>query len=102
MKTNGKNKSAEPGKELTAWIQSPHIIRVPSNEEEYDELVAILDHLLDTTDINDDTPAAALVDVIGTLIEQYEDVHVPELASVSQPKSVRRIPKPKPRKKVVS
>ncbi len=91
MKANGKTKAKEPLGELTAWVQAPHVIRVPSNEAEYDELVAILDQLLDSTNVNADTPAAALVDVIGSLIEQYEDKHVPELSSILDKKKPQRL-----------
>jgi hypothetical protein len=81
MKTNGKTKSRTDERAVMAWTPTSHIINVPSNEAEYKELVAVLDYLLDTSDPDEQSPASALVDMIGALIESYENANVPELAS---------------------
>ena len=77
---------------VIAW--TPHIINVPANEAEYNELVAVLDYLLDTSDLEERSPASALVDMIGDLIEYYENANVPELSTLRQTKSrtIRRTP----------
>jgi HTH-type transcriptional regulator/antitoxin HigA len=46
---------------------------------EYRELVELLDQLTDTVGENEGHPLASLMDVLGVLIEKYEDEHVPEL-----------------------
>ena len=53
-------------------------------EEEYEQLVAVLDQLIDEVGNDEDQPLAALMEVIGVLIERYEDEHVPELTSPDQ------------------
>ena len=51
-------------------------------ENDYQQLVAILDGLIDTVGENEDHILASLMDFIGTLIENYEDAHVPELSEI--------------------
>ena len=48
-------------------------------ESDYQGLVTILDGLIDIVGQNEDHILASLMDFIGTLIENYEDKHVPEL-----------------------
>ncbi len=82
-KTNGKTKGNvasivdDAPAPLVAWAPSSHLINIPANEAEYNELVAVLDYLLDTSDPDEQSPASALVDMIGSLIESYENIHVP-------------------------
>lgn len=42
-------------------------------------LVGVLDGLIDIVGEDENHPLASLMDVIGVLIEKYEDEHVPEL-----------------------
>jgi HTH-type transcriptional regulator / antitoxin HigA len=51
------------------------------DDEYYDRLVAVLDTLIDTVGEDEHHPLASLLEVIGTLIEKYEDEHVPELTA---------------------
>lgn len=46
---------------------------------EIDQLVDILDQLIDEVGENESHPLASLMEIIGVLIEKYEDEHVPEL-----------------------
>ncbi len=46
--------------------------------EEYERLVAILDELIDIVGEDEAHPLASLMEIIGVLIERYEDEHVPE------------------------
>ena len=45
-------------------------------------LVAVLDDLIDVVGENENHPLAFLMEVIGVLIEKYEDSHVPELTEL--------------------
>lgn len=45
----------------------------------YDHLVSILDKLIDEVGEDENHPLASLMEVIGVLIEKYEDENVPEL-----------------------
>lgn len=42
-------------------------------------LVGVLDGLIDIVGEDENHPLASLMDVVGALIEKYEDEHVPEL-----------------------
>lgn len=63
---------------FTIWPSVAPFVYVPHTEEEYEQLVAMLDNLIDQVGQNEDHPLASLMEVIGTLIEKYEDEHVPE------------------------
>ena len=52
----------------------------PHNEREYEALVELLDALIDRVGEDETHPLASLMEVVGSLIERYEDEHVPELA----------------------
>ena len=51
----------------------------PHTEAEYDRLVSLLDRLVD--EVGEDESPASLMEIVGVLIEKYEDEHVPELSS---------------------
>jgi HTH-type transcriptional regulator / antitoxin HigA len=53
---------------------------VPHYEEEYQQLVALLDSMIDEVGEDESHPLASLMEIVGVLIEKYEDEHVPELA----------------------
>ena len=63
-----------------AWPPISHAVRVPHTEGDYRELVELLDRVTDEVGEDEDHPLASLTDVLGVLIEKYEDEHVPELA----------------------
>ena len=50
-------------------------------ESEYQRLVTVLDDLIDVVGEDENHSLASLIEVIGVLIEKYEDKHVPELSS---------------------
>jgi len=52
---------------------------VPHNVVEYERLVSVLDQLIDEVGSDEAHSSASLMEVIGVLIEKYEDEHVPEL-----------------------
>ena len=58
------------------------VVFVPHAENEYQQLVDLLDDLIDVVGENENHPLASLMEVIGVLIEKYEDEHIPELTEV--------------------
>ncbi len=64
------------------WPMLAPVVFVPHEEREYQQLVEMLDNLIDVVGENEDHPLASLMEVIGVLIEKYEDEHVPELTEV--------------------
>jgi HTH-type transcriptional regulator/antitoxin HigA len=52
---------------------------VPHNQKEYDRLVNILDGLIDEVGENESHPLASLMETLGSLIESYENQHIPEI-----------------------
>ncbi|MFM5926005.1 MAG: hypothetical protein ACKPJ9_02715 [Dolichospermum sp.] len=64
---------------ITAWSSIAENIFVPHTEEEYEHLVNILDTLIDQIGEDESHSLASLMEVIGVLIENYENEHIPEL-----------------------
>jgi HTH-type transcriptional regulator / antitoxin HigA len=62
-----------------AWPPISHAVRVPHTEEDYRELVELLDRVTDEVGQDENHPLASLMDVLGVLIQKYEDEQVPEL-----------------------
>ena len=73
-------KNLNLGRTTDAWSSIAGKIYVPHSEEEYQQLVALLDSLIDEVGENESHPLASLMEIVGVLIEKYEDEHVPELA----------------------
>jgi len=67
-------------KVFEAWPEVRPALYVPRSEREYRQLVKLLDRLIDEVGENEDHPLASMMDVIGVLIEKYEDEHVPVLS----------------------
>jgi HTH-type transcriptional regulator/antitoxin HigA len=61
------------------WPALAPIVTVPHGEDEYQQLVDFLDALIDVVGEDETHPLASLMEVVGVLIERYEDEHVPEL-----------------------
>ena len=66
-------------KAFQAWPQVEPTMRVPHNEREYRQLVRLLDRLIDEVGENESHPLASMMEVLGVLIEKYEDEHVAEI-----------------------
>ena len=62
-----------------AWPSLAKILYVPHDEAEYERLIDVLDQLIDQIGNDETHPLASLMEVIGVLIEKYEDEHIPEL-----------------------
>jgi HTH-type transcriptional regulator / antitoxin HigA len=70
---------AELEKVTKAWPPISRAVRVPHTDPDYRELVELLDRVTDDVGENENHPLASLMDVLGVLIQKYEDEHVPEL-----------------------
>lgn len=70
---------AELEKVTKAWPPLSRAVRVPHTETDYRELVELLDRITDEVGEDENHPLASLMDVLGVLIQKYEDEHVPEL-----------------------
>jgi len=68
-------------KTADAWSSLAGAVFVPHTEEEYRKLVALLDGLIDEVGEDESHPLASLMEIVGVLIEKYEDEHVPQLAT---------------------
>lgn len=69
------------GRTLQAWPALSRLVYVPHTEEEYGRLVALLDTLIDAVGEDETHPLASLTEIVGVLIEQYEEEHVSELTN---------------------
>ena len=61
------------------WLNLTDTLFVLHTEEQYNKLVKFLDKLIDEVGENESHPLASLMEIIGILIEQYENNHIPEL-----------------------
>lgn len=66
-------------KVIDLWPNLADTIFVPRTETEYNRLVAMLDDLIDEVGENEAQPLASLMEIIGVLIEHYENVPRPIL-----------------------
>jgi HTH-type transcriptional regulator/antitoxin HigA len=64
---------------LNKWQPLSGTLYVPHNNVEYEKLVALLDDLVDEIGEDESHPLASLMEVVGVLVEKYEDENVPEL-----------------------
>ena len=58
------------------------VLYVPHTEKEYQETVALLDNLTDQVGEDETHPLTSLMEVLGVLIEKYEDDHIPEITAI--------------------
>ena len=61
------------------WPNITPILFVPTTPDEYHQLVGILNQLIDEVGNNETHPLASLMEVVGALVEQYDDHHADEL-----------------------
>ena len=66
----------------SAWPSLTNVLFVPHTEQDYERLVGILDTLIDVVGEQETHPLASLMEIIGVLIEKYEDEHIPELSDL--------------------
>lgn len=68
-------------KTTNAWSSLAGTVFVPHSEDEYRRLVALLDNLIDEVGEDEAHPLASLMEIVGVLIQNYEDQNVPELTT---------------------
>ena len=81
-KTNGMSKkmpTIDIEKTRQDWKNLKQILFIPRNESEYEQLVIMLDNLIDEIGENENHPLASLMEILGILIENYEQENVPQL-----------------------
>lgn len=66
-------------KTAAAWSSLADTVFVPHSEKEYRQLVGLLDRLIDEVGEDESHPLASLMEIVGVLVQHYEDQHVPEL-----------------------
>jgi HTH-type transcriptional regulator/antitoxin HigA len=66
----------------TIWPSLNGVLYVPHTEKEYQETVKLLDSLIDQVHEDENHPLASLMEILGVLIEKYEDEHVPEITTM--------------------
>lgn len=64
---------------LSHWPEVSRAVFVPHTATEYERLVALLDELIDEVGNDESHRLASLMEIVGSLIEQYEDERVPVL-----------------------
>ena len=65
----------------TAWNPVSSFLFVPHDEAGYKTLVGLLDELIDEVGEDETHQLSSLMELVGTLIEKYEDEHVPEFTA---------------------
>ncbi len=68
---------------LGTWPVLSNLIYVPHTEEEYEQLVAFLDSLIDEVGEDESHALASLMEIVGVLIERYEEKYVPQITAES-------------------
>jgi HTH-type transcriptional regulator / antitoxin HigA len=64
------------------WNDFSKFVHVLHNEYDYQNAVELLDNLIDTVGENENHPLASLMELVGVLIEQYEDNNIPEITLI--------------------
>ena len=73
--------SLDVNRTVSAWSSLADTVFVPHSLEEYRQLVALLDSLIDEVGEDEKHPLASLMEIVGVLIQNYEAEHVPELTT---------------------
>ena len=60
------------------WPSISMILHSPSNKKDLNQLVELCDYLIDQTGGDEKHPLMGLVDIVGTLIEDFEKKNIPE------------------------
>ena len=64
---------------IGAWSSLADTVFVPHTEAEHRKLITLLDRLIDEGGENESHPLTSLMEIVGVLIEKYEDEHIPDL-----------------------
>jgi len=63
---------------IKVWPMVSKVVTTLRTEEQYDKAVNLLDQLIDRVGEKQNDTLESLIDILGTLIEDYEDRHIPE------------------------
>jgi len=63
---------------IKVWPTVSKVVTTLRTEEQYDKAVKLLDQLIDKVSEKPNDTLESLIDILGTLIEDYENRHVPE------------------------
>jgi HTH-type transcriptional regulator/antitoxin HigA len=63
---------------IKVWPTVSKVVSTLRTEEQYNKAVKLLDKLIDEVSERPNDTLESLIDVLGTLIEDYENKHVPE------------------------
>lgn len=67
---------------INVWHPVSQMLSVPRTEQQYHETVEFLDRLTDEVGEDETHPLASLMEILGVLIQQYEDEHIPEITEI--------------------
>ena len=68
-------------KTTSAWSSLAGTVFVPHSEAEYRRLVGLLDDLIDEVGEDEAHSLASSMEIVGVLIQNYEDQNVPQLTT---------------------
>lgn len=63
---------------IKVWPTVSKVVSTLRTEEQYNKAVKLLDHLIDKVSEKPNDTLDSLIDILGTLIEDYENKYVPE------------------------
>jgi HTH-type transcriptional regulator/antitoxin HigA len=63
---------------IKVWPTVSKVVSTLRTEEQYNKAVKLLDELIDKVNEKPNDTIESLIDMLGTLIEDYENKHVPE------------------------
>ncbi|GBC63614.1 transcriptional regulator [Desulfonema ishimotonii] len=63
---------------INAWPTFSSVLSAPQTDDDLDRLIGFCDYLVDQIGGNEKHPLIGLLDIVGTLIEKYEDEHIAE------------------------
>ncbi len=68
------------------WPKIKDVFSVPRSDEEYNNLVSVLDDIIDEVGENEHHPLSSLMESVGVLVESYEKNNIPKI--VEEPANV--------------
>jgi len=63
---------------IQVWPSIATFLSPPTTDEDLNQFMRLADYLIDQTQGNETHPLMGLLDIVGTLIADYEQRHIPE------------------------
>ena len=60
------------------WPTISTVLHFPESEEDFNQLVDLADYIMDISKGAENHPLSGLLDIVGTIIEEYERLHIQE------------------------